>query len=302
MMDFLSLVTSSKDVESNSIAPNTKRNYEKLLHRYESLAMTIPKFPSPFPLTEAKMRAFLEYYRFTHNKTTYGYIKQFISAFSYKMRTENLPLLTQTPDFLSYVNGLQRLMLSNKTPNAKLPITVDILEKIASSIENTQKEIEGMCIISLCFYGFLRITECLSLLKEDVNFDTNGRLTVIIKKSKTDQLGTSETIYINNSGTNYSPFVWLVKHLENVKSNVLFAMRSDAFREFLTKKISLFVHPDKVNQYSTHSLRKGAAYTAALRGVQDCQIKKMGRWRSNCYQVYTAVTNQEAGEKVTSLI
>ena len=126
-MDFLSLLDSSKHVESNSIAPNTKRNYEKLLRRYESLAITIPKFPFPFPLTEAKMRAFIEYYRCTHTKTTYGYIKQFIAAFSYKLRTENLPLLTQTPDFLSYVNGLQRLMLSNKIPNAKLPITTDIL-------------------------------------------------------------------------------------------------------------------------------------------------------------------------------
>ena len=79
-------------------------------------------------------------------------------------------------------------------------------------------------------------------------------------------------------------------------------MRSDTFREFLSKKIALFVSKDKVNQYSTHSLRKGATYTVALKGVQDCQIKKMGRWKSNCYQVYTAVTNQEAGEKVTSMI
>ena len=65
----------------------------------------------------------------------------------------------------------------------------------------------------------------------------------------------------------------------------------DIFCEFFTKKISLFVPPDKFKKYSTHSLRKGAAYTAALKGVQDCQIKKMVRWRSNYYQVYTAVTN-----------
>ena len=189
MMNFLSLMTSSKHIESNSIASNTKRNYEKLLRRsfsYESLAMTIPKFPSPFPLTEAKMRAFIEYYRFTHNKTKYGYIKQFIAAFSYKLKTENLSLLTQTSDFLSYINGLQRLMLSNKTPSVKLPITTDVLEKISYSIGENQKEIEGMYIISLYFYEFLRITKCLNLMKKDINFDKNGCLVMNIKISKTD--------------------------------------------------------------------------------------------------------------------
>ena len=47
--------------------------------------------------------------------------------------------------------------------------------------------------------------------------------------------------------------------------------------------------------FSTHSFRKGAAHQAAKAKINDCQIKAMGRWLSNCYQTYTSVLMVEAG-------
>ena len=38
--------------------------------------------------------------------------------------------------------------------------------------------------------------------------------------------------------------------------------------------------------YSSHSLRIGAATTAAARGVPDWLLKALGRWESECYQTY----------------
>ena len=38
--------------------------------------------------------------------------------------------------------------------------------------------------------------------------------------------------------------------------------------------------------YSAHSLRSGAATTAACRGVPAWLIQKLGRWRSGCYKIY----------------
>ena len=70
----------------------------------------------------------------------------------------------------------------------------------------------------------------------------------------------------------------------------------------IREKLRKIIGDNSVEKYSSHSLRKGAAYTSALRGVQDSQIKAMGRWKSECYQIYTAVTTEEAGEKVTKLI
>ena len=62
-MDFNQLLLESKNIQQNVIANNTRKNYQFLLKRYRSLSLTIPGFPKPFPITEDKMRVFLEYYR-----------------------------------------------------------------------------------------------------------------------------------------------------------------------------------------------------------------------------------------------
>ena len=38
--------------------------------------------------------------------------------------------------------------------------------------------------------------------------------------------------------------------------------------------------------YAGHSLRCGAATTAAVQGVGDATMKRLGRWHSSAYQVY----------------
>jgi hypothetical protein len=48
------------------------------------------------------------------------------------------------------------------------------------------------------------------------------------------------------------------------------------------------------SEYSTHSLRRGAAHNAALAGVNDSAIKVMGRWESARYTIYTDLTPYEA--------
>ena len=275
-MDFNQLLLESKNIQQNVIANNTRKNYQFLLKRYRSLSLTIPGFPKPFPITEDKMRVFLEYYRCKNPKTTYGYLKLFISAFSYNFRSNNLPLLTQNPSFLEYVKGLQRTVLSNKVPNAKAPITKEIMHSLSHLIDlGKVKDIQGMLISSLCFYGFLRISECLRLRVENINIDVNDRMIITIDFSKTNQNGCNEKLYIYRTQTRYSPFIWYPIYLENVKPTLyLFNFTQNKFRRFLKKKLKYIIQKEELEKYSSHSFRKGAAYSAALAGVQDCQIKK----------------------------
>ena len=44
------------------------------------------------------------------------------------------------------------------------------------------------------------------------------------------------------------------------------------------------------SRYKPHSLRIGAATTAALLGFPESVIKVLGRWSSVCYQIYTRMT------------
>ena len=39
-------------------------------------------------------------------------------------------------------------------------------------------------------------------------------------------------------------------------------------------------------QFSGHSFRIGAATTATMVGLQNSAIQMLGRWRSDCYQLY----------------
>ena len=156
------------------------------------------------------------------------------------------------------------------------------------------KDIQGMLISSLCFYGFLRISECLRLRVENINIDVNDRMIITIDFSKTNQNGCNEKLYIYRTQTRYSPFIWYPIYLENVKPTLyLFNFTQNKFRRFLKKKLKYIIQKEELEKYYSHSFRKGAAYSAALAGVQDCQIKKMGRWKSNCYQVYTSVLKKK---------
>lgn len=143
-------------------------------------------------------------------------------------------------------------------------------------------------------------------MKENQIIFEENRIIITLEQSKTNQTGKKENIYIYNTSTCYSPFKWLpmyynmlAKH--QIRGCQLFPITQRQFRCFFKKKLEMIIGDD-INKYSSHSLRKGAAYTAALNGAQDSQIKVMGRWRSECFQIYTSVSNEEAGEKVTSLI
>ena len=39
-------------------------------------------------------------------------------------------------------------------------------------------------------------------------------------------------------------------------------------------------------KYSGHSMRAGAATTAADNLFEDSEIKRLGRWKSNAYEIY----------------
>ena len=72
-----------------------------------------------------------------------------------------------------------------------------------------------------------------------------------IKKSKTDQLGESETIYIHKTEKKYSLFKWLPLHLKNIaniQTGKMFTMAGETFRAFFKEKLQDMVHLDRLSK------------------------------------------------------
>ena len=297
----------SVGIESR-ISTSTLRIYKSCLRTYERTMKKMKiefgeSVPDPYPFTEEKIRNSLEYYRRQNPGTTFGYIKSLLAAISFELRRTNQVNITLSPSVQNYIISLERKM-TKSSKNSKLGFNQMIMMKFAQIDASIFENLRFISMACVSFYGFLRVSECCSLKKQDVKFDDNGVLLLTIAKSKTDQTGEGITIYIHESNTSFSAVKWMKMYLENgvnkVEGQMLFGISSRGFRMKLKEILrNLQIDTDK---YSTHSFRKGAAECAAKLGIQDCRIKAMGRWMSDVYQRYTAVTMADAGQAITPKI
>ena len=292
-----------------AVSDSTIKTYNSAIKTYErtikEMSQKMEGVPPDYPITEETIRNFIEYYRKNHITTTYPYLKQLVAGISFFLRSNNLPNITLAPTVVYYMRALKREMTA-ENPNAKIPIDKEIMNSLAEAIDvKNKEEIMLMTMASLCFYGFLRISECCKLRNNDVWFDELDRINIYINNSKTDQNGNGVTVFIYRNDTKYSPHKWLNIYFDKRKiiQSKLFNICSADFRRRLKTLLSrLPISIELKLKISTHSFRKGAAMCASRAGVQDCRIKAMGRWKSECYQRYTAITMQDAAEAITKVI
>lgn len=55
-------------------------------------------------------------------------------------------------------------------------------------------------------------------------------------------------------------------------------------------------------EYGTHSLRSGGATALFDAGAEDNLIKQQGRWKSDCFQVYTRIDATSCSRIAASMI
>ena len=157
----------------------------------------------------------------------------------------------------------------------------------------------------LAFFGFLR---CGEFTTKTDQFDSNLNLclgdvlltdncvNLFIKVSKTDPFRKGSTIQLFHNGSLLCPYTAFAKYLSirrcinTIDTDPLFLLPEGrplsrkAFLELFRVACNA-AHLD-VDQISSHSLRIGAATTAAAAKTPDHLIQTMGRWQSNCYIRY----------------
>ena len=185
--------------------------------------------------------------------------------------------------------GIKRRKGSTQT--GKKPILINNLKAIINAIDqhNTEdiKKLRDKSIILIGFSGGFRRTEIVSLNYDDLDFVPEG-VKIIIRKSKTDQIGEGSTKaipYFDNSI--YCPVrtlnEWIkVSNIESgpifrrfIKGSNLSTKRlSDQSVALIIKKYLDLSGIDSKN-FSGHSLRSGFATTTAEFGADERSIMAM---------------------------
>ena len=112
-----------------------------------------------------------------------------------------------------------------------------------------------------------------------------------IKASKTDPFRQGVVINISANTSNLCPIRALISYLQ-VRTHIpgpLFRFHNG---KFLTRAdIDMVLRDSTKNEInvSSHSIRIGAASTAAMMGCPKWLIQFMGRWSSDCYRNYIRV-------------
>ncbi len=176
---------------------------------------------------------------------------------------------------------------------------------------------------ALCtgFFGFFRLGEitCPSpcnfdprvhLTFEDVSVDNleNTRLISLrIKRSKTDQLRAGTTVSLARADGDLCPVAALLAYIaiRGERPGPLFILEDGRYltQAILTQHLRQAISRIGLDprNYAGHSLRIGAATTAASEGIDDSMIKALGRWRSSAYQRYIRRSEKDLAEAASSL-
>jgi hypothetical protein len=201
--------------------------------------------------------------------------------------------------------GSRRL---NGCADSRRPITFVILKRLVSVLGAICKSSYEAALFKaafcLAFFGFLRVGEFTCSSKNgdtsriidarDLSFrNDHTQLVVVVRFSKTDQSGKSETIVLDNYSEAAICPVNAIRSFFGIRPQVagpLFLhfggdpLTGYQLNRVLRKGLDFIGLPAK--EFSSHSFRIGAATSAAMCGASDERIKIMGRWKSSAFESY----------------
>lgn len=242
-------------------------------------------------------------------------IKNYLSALRSLHVDEGLPFdACESETVKRAIRGIKRFF-GEKDRNPKQPITLEILQKLASIPGDLEDPFNASfdAAIKLAWAGFMRCGEFTlgakeqfspaeHLSRESVTFlpsiDAPTHIRLDIPASKTDPFRKGASILISAAPGKTTCPVAALKHLfisHPLPSNSpLFSgctpgtplSRTDFVSTLKARLDHLGIDSSK---FSGHSFRRGAATAAAAVGFADHEIQLLGRWRSDAYKLYIDV-------------
>ena len=214
---------------------------------------------------------------------------------------------------LNYPQQTPRLSLAMRGANVlsdppvrKLPITFSLLCKMLEHM--SYHPAERMIQLAMCvaFFGCLRSGEL--CVPDNVLFDSSKHLSVsdlrlyrdekmfslTLKQSKTDRTGKGVEVYVGCSSNVVCAYCLMVDFMDR-RSSYVATSPLFADKNIPVLRKSVFINATRLvlstlgldpSCYSGHSYRAGSATSGADNGFNPWELKMLGRWSSECYQIY----------------
>lgn len=188
--------------------------------------------------------------------------------------------------------------------DSRRPVSFQLLGRIVGCLDNVclpgYEVVLFKAAFALAFFGAFRISELVSPSKKEKGglggSDVScweDRLSILVKKSKTDQRGKGRTVQVFAlPGSPLCP-VHLVTRLAAIRpgGEAPFLIHQDGsflsrFQFIAIFKKCLGILGLEGEKFSSHSFRIGAATEAVRWGLDEAAVKRIGRWESRRFRSY----------------
>ena len=312
----LPLRDTASELLADSLAKGTITTYKRALGVLQEYLATQKGIVLSLPLSTHLVVEFVAYLflkGYQHSSIT-----TYLSAVSYVHKLADGPDPTQSFIVKKVLAGARR---SHNSPNVRLPITPDILNKIlqallVSEFDNYTK-ILLRAMILLAFFAFLRVGEITSTpggIAQHTIQDAEVQLLGADAEAKPLSIKVCISNYKHSAGHPPTELmihraqdpllcpvlaVWAFRTIRpNVQGHFfMFKTGQSVPRSFFASRFMDLISRAGLDtaRYKCHSLRIGAATTAAAKGVPEATIQRLGRWHSNSFNKYIRMSSFNLG-------
>jgi site-specific recombinase XerD len=212
-------------------------------------------------------------------------IKRKVASISAIHRLAGYPDPTKSAEVRLTMRKIER-QLGNRFKQA-YPITRAVLNQLLAVCENDLRGKRNRALLLLAYDSMRRRSELVSLRSEDMEWLSEEGASILLRKSKTDQLGTGHWIHLANETT-----LAIQDWIEAAEIKEGFLLRGIDTRGVVTKslcdsrvgriykKLAALAGLDArtVEAISGHSMRVGAAQGLLTTGASLPQIMAKGGW------------------------
>ena len=272
--------TAIKSLEG-AYAPNTLKSYYADMNAFVDWCRE--KNIEPFPLTSANIRRYIEAIAENYS---YASIRRRLSCLRRINKLLGHDDNTQTEEIYLTIRRLKRSKCMEQQQAAGINHT--LLVKMIDAQPDTLAGIRNKALLSLGYDFLARRSELVALRTTDLEFNKDGALKGMIRKSKTDQYGRGRLVFGSERSAKLLR-VWFRKKPKEIEA-VFCAINHGQcvdrpicdrnVNEIIKKSVVKVKRCDRPSdlEVSGHSLRIGAAQDLLIKGYDIAAIMRAGGW------------------------